>query len=163
MWTSSQLNVMPRVGAAKEKNANTMTSGVLRTTVTYVGPGRAEHGDRADPHRDQERAQDQRQDPGREEERERVAERLEVEVEVVEDGFQARSSRRARRPGGARGAARTSADDQAAGHSSSAGGSGVSTPDGPRVFSNAAAQVPSSKDSSRTPLIHSHISGCSRL
>ena len=38
MWTSSQLNVMPRVGAAKEKNANTMTSGVLRTTVTYVAP-----------------------------------------------------------------------------------------------------------------------------
>ena len=34
MWTSSQLNVMSRVGAANEKNANTMTSGVLRTTVT---------------------------------------------------------------------------------------------------------------------------------
>ena len=36
MWMSSQPKVMSNLGATNEKNANMITSGVLRTMVTYV-------------------------------------------------------------------------------------------------------------------------------
>ena len=51
--------------------------------VDRRGPG--EHGDRPDPHRDQDRAEHHGEHAGYEEEPQRVAERLQVGAEIVED------------------------------------------------------------------------------